>query len=1262
MADDKLNLEIGVQVTSEGTSKAEQLRKEFALLNREILASAKAIKDAFSALNSSSGRGRTAGSPATEEARAGRDALAVHGDLFAQLKKRWTFERRMTAQRKAEESDAARQVKQDQAETAQALQRQMQFSLRMSRQRAQAEAEAERETRREVLETGRMRDRENRKALADAKALQRAQQQAAQRVAAGAGQVRSGGQRAVVGAGAAGLALGYGTKRALDALTRSGVSIDSALNQNIRLSGLNPKDAQTKGVEIRKKAMPIARSLGIKTSEYLKARAEAIQAGVEDELVDTVTEFGSKYARLNDMAPSEVMESSGYGITALGAFGKVTADRVKQLFNLQQHLAATTAASRQGLNSFVRRGLSAGAAAGFSVEDTLAYGGAATSSGADGESAARMLSSTTERLASMPTRAAGIARKKHKSPKDLLILQLPRKLGFKSWADLKKGYSADAAGTVEKIYEGLAGITDPRARLEASEEIWGKEFGSVHASMAVGHRFRDMRRSVRSKDAGRAIDQGMSIRSGSFDMIMDQIGSTIQDLKDSLGLVLKPLWADLRDYALQAPVAFHAFEDAFKMGLRGFMQGLGSRDGTMAGLLRQWFGDPGAFKLNSYGIGDFARGFAQGLRDVGNAVVSFVRLFAGQNASPAEMGRWTARILGFSAALIVAAPAVAVLSGLGTAIAGFAGIVTSTWGLMKAAGIVGAAAGTPKVPANPGAAAAGGWLARFGSLLKMFGGAVGFNATAGLPKADQDALVGRLGAYAQQLEQKQKQGATGWVDPPLRKPVEQLQEQLQNNTEALHEGAKVQRQSFEALEDFRSLIHPASLGSAARSIGDAIRNNAARVGGSALSGAVGNGPLIGSSVPGGSIGNGLTGMRRRGIIGGGGSGGGAVSGPGNGSMPTSSTAGSLTDLINQEAARAGIDPRILHGIRAGESGKRADYDIKSDSKEDSYGPFQLNRRGGLGAVFERETGLDARDPKTIPAQTRWVAELIKKRGRGILRQWYGYRGDRDADPSWGNSGYVPNNPAGTGGGGSSASVVPGQGGQSASRLQGQIDVEGQKFDFGSGNGKGLNSIPFGTYPVTPDAIGPWGRANGALGINGNQIWDKTLGRMRTGIEFHAASNARMLTAGCIGIAREQYGTFKERLLSVYRRAGRAFLTVGPNGASISANRPDDPAARVSAETKRSQELGTRAGEKPNLGSLDVTPQGGMGTKAPLGANTPIKTAPAGSGGSAQGGGSVTNHVIVNAARLSPDELKNSVQRGMNDAMNRRSHDFDQAWA
>ncbi|MBP30421.1 MAG: hypothetical protein CMH16_14120 [Methylobacterium sp.] len=131
-----------------------------------------------------------------------------------------------------------------------------------------------------------------------------------------------------------------------------------------------------------------------------------------------------------------------------------------------------------------------------------------------------------------------------------------------------------------------------------------------------------------------------------------------------------------------------------------------------------------------------------------------------------------------------------------------------------------------------------------------------------------------------------------------------------------------------------------------------------------------------------------------------------------GGVPPGSSAGNLTALYEAEAKRAGIDPRILHGIRAGESLHSDKYDVKSDAQEDSYGPFQLNRRGGLGQEFEKETGLDLHDPKTIPAQVRWAAEHIKKRlardpNYNPGSEWYGYKGLRNADPNWGDSGYKP---------------------------------------------------------------------------------------------------------------------------------------------------------------------------------------------------------------------------------------------------------------
>jgi uncharacterized protein YukE len=310
-----------------------------------------------------------------------------------------------------------------------------------------------------------------------------------------------------------------------------------------------------------------------------------------------------------------------------------------------------------------------------------------------------------------------------------------------------------------------------------------------------------------------------------------------------------------------------------------------------------------------------------------------------------------------------------------------------------------------------------------------------------------------------------------------------------------------------------------------------------------------------------------------------------------GGVPPGSSAGNLTALYEAEAKRAGIDPRILHGIRAGESLHSDKYDVKSDAQEDSYGPFQLNRRGGLGQEFEKETGLDLHDPKTIPAQVRWVSELIKKRGPSILNQFYGYKGPRDADPKWGDSGYKPSQVGGN------VDPVNGVGGleQSqggATRNQAITDAL-QRQIVAAATAAGVNAE---VYSGGQDESGPH----------------------RTGSHRHDHGNAadlKLYTLGADGkrryldmtndadrVVMEKF--IKESVKAGANGVGAAIDYMGANGIHVGGGSPSAWGAGGSSANapdwvKRAHEEGMAARNRPSAPNVD--PQAALRPAAPMGA-------------------------------------------------------------
>jgi hypothetical protein len=117
---------------------------------------------------------------------------------------------------------------------------------------------------------------------------------------------------------------------------------------------------------------------------------------------------------------------------------------------------------------------------------------------------------------------------------------------------------------------------------------------------------------------------------------------------------------------------------------------------------------------------------------------------------------------------------------------------------------------------------------------------------------------------------------------------------------------------------------------------------------------------------------------------------------------------------------------------------------------------------------------------------------------------------------------------------------------------GALHMGDKDYTFGTGGG-GRGSMPYGDWPITPGAEGPWGRAHGAIGLNQNQMNDPLLGNMRRGIEIHSSSGEtvdRILTSGCLGIPKSQWPAFKRNLRQQIEQHGPMRLSIGPGGAAI----------------------------------------------------------------------------------------------------------------
>jgi hypothetical protein len=97
--------------------------------------------------------------------------------------------------------------------------------------------------------------------------------------------------------------------------------------------------------------------------------------------------------------------------------------------------------------------------------------------------------------------------------------------------------------------------------------------------------------------------------------------------------------------------------------------------------------------------------------------------------------------------------------------------------------------------------------------------------------------------------------------------------------------------------------------------------------------------------------------------------------------------------IRQAAAARGIDPNTAVAVARSEGGlqswnQQSKVPIGNGQFENSWGPFQLYKDGGLGNEFQRTTGLDPALAQNGPAGVDFALDHASKNGWG---SWYGAR-------------------------------------------------------------------------------------------------------------------------------------------------------------------------------------------------------------------------------------------------------------------------------
>ena len=331
----------------------------------------------------------------------------------------------------------------------------------------------------------------------------------------------------------------YVLKKGFDATVRPAASFESAMADVAKVSGFDDKGLDLYGKRLRKLATT---EIPLAVTDLAALSAAAAQAGVADEELFDFTRLTAKAAVAWEVTGAQAGEALAKIKTALN----LTTSQAALFADAINHLSDNTASSAPDLVDFSKRVAAQGEFFGFAKEETLAFGAAMISAGAQSEVAATSFRNMGRAL----TKGASATKAQRSAY---------RRLGLDA-NKVAKAMQKDAVGTTLTVIERLGKLPE-HMQASVMSDLFGDEARALAPLLGRLDILRNALRQVADEqDYANSVGREFEKRAQTAEYAWQRFKSQLGDIGLVIGGTLLPAMKDLM--AVLGPVALKIAEFA----------------------------------------------------------------------------------------------------------------------------------------------------------------------------------------------------------------------------------------------------------------------------------------------------------------------------------------------------------------------------------------------------------------------------------------------------------------------------------------------------------------------------------------------------------------------------------------------------------------------------------------------------------------------------------------------------------------------------